>query len=462
MLVAGLSLPAAAQEIPDQGPAGVLPDLPFLNVFQRDVAQGIDRVCPTLVTARQQGQLDPTAAALSERCTEMVATGRALQGAEGVENVLGLTEQGLAEALGAIHGEELQTPRTQIAELRTITARAVGNRLLAIRTGLGGVNLAGVTLPPPAANQLASLEPVELAQTGTGDDDGDGDADGLISRLGAFVTGGLGWSEVDTTEFARGFDSDSREITAGVDYRLTDNLALGVALGYADFEADFAGTGGQTPESDTVLVHAYGTYYVGERLYLDAILTYGRSEYDSTRRIVYATFDETATGNFDTDLYSASLNGGYTLPIRPVTTILLVGVDALHAEVDGFTETGADEFNLRFDDSEIDSFRTLIGAEASYPLSTDIGVIQPAVFARWIHEFANEGTDTRVVYAADPTNLSAFVITDAPTDEDYFNVGAYVSTQFAGNLSGFVSYDTLLGLEDVESHLVQLGLRYEF
>jgi len=52
------------------------------------------------------------------------------------------------------------------------------------------------------------------------------------------------------------------------------------------------------------------------------------------------------------------------------------------------------------------------------------------------------------------------VFTDAP-DRNFFNIGVGLSATFRGGVSAFVSYETVLGLENITRHSVTMGVRKE-
>src|SRR2546422_944331 len=75
-------------------------------------------------------------------------------------------------------------------------------------------------------------------------------AAGQAGRLSAFLNGSFSTGKLDATDREAGFDFDSGGVTAGVDYRLTPNLVLGVAFGYVRTSADFSQSGGKLDSDD--------------------------------------------------------------------------------------------------------------------------------------------------------------------------------------------------------------------
>jgi hypothetical protein len=61
----------------------------------------------------------------------------------------------------------------------------------------------------------------------------------------------------------------------------------------------------------------------------------------------------------------------------------------------------------------------------------------------------------------DPFNLSTFSIpTDSP-DRDFVTLGAGVSAVFRNGIQGFVNFETVEGLSNVDNRGVIAGLRFE-
>jgi hypothetical protein len=159
--------------------------------------------------------------------------------------------------------------------------------------------------------------------------------------------------------------------------------------------------------------------------------------------------------------------------------------------VDGYTEqarisdTGADGgMNLRVDDYDIDSKRTIAGIQVSRNYSTNFGVLVPSARFDWYHEFEDAGQTVDAKYAleddlaaevggpfssgigfgSDGTAncLSCFrILTDDP-EADYFVLGIALAARFKNGLQGFIGWDGLLGYDDLTSNSFTLGIRGAF
>jgi uncharacterized protein with beta-barrel porin domain len=74
-------------------------------------------------------------------------------------------------------------------------------------------------------------------------------------------------------------------MTAGLDYRFIKNFIAGIAFGYNNSRANTDSAGSKV-KMDGYTFGTYGTYYNGD-FYLDGSVSYGISDYDNTRRIVF-------------------------------------------------------------------------------------------------------------------------------------------------------------------------------
>jgi uncharacterized protein YhjY with autotransporter beta-barrel domain len=464
---AALVAPAGAQQLPS---ADALERLPGQNAAQVDMARSIDAVCPTLVALGARNQLNtPQQQDLRDVCRRMVQTANDALGLDRpTGQSYGLSANETNNALQQINGEELTTPDAQIAEIGGIQTGNITSRLDAIRAGIAGPGISIAGLSMNAGEQvLAFTEPEDFQIVPAQWEDG-----GILSRLGLFVTGAFKFGDKEETSASDGFDFLTAGVTAGADYRVTDQLVVGAAFGYSNFDADFDNTprsaSGQDLDSDTYVGSLFGSYSFPNGPFIDGIASVGWGDYSSKRKIIIVSDtdvpgeNETARGNFDAWHYGFAANFGWDIPIQAFTVTPIARVEYIRAEIDGFKEEGADGLNLEFDDHNSESLTTNLGVEATYSISTPIGVVVPSVRAEYVHDFLTNNNGPDVVYAADPTGLSAFQITSESADSDYGIVGAGVATTFPAGWAAFVDWNTFVGLSNFDIHTVNVGFRKSF
>lgn len=432
--------------------AGELRNVPGLTPPQLSMAGAIDVVCPKLVAAA--ASLDATQTDLRLRCTEMRQTANALQSSGATTFSLGLSNEQLADALGRLSPEEVATQGNVSIDMGRNQARAIGARTSALRRGASGFSIAGVRLDLGEKRFALgdALQRVDASGSTQPEQSG-------FSRLGGFVNGRFSFGDKDRTDREEGFDYYSAGVTGGLDYRVTDNLVLGVALSYTHSDADINFNLGEVL-TDAYGIALYGTYYVGS-FYVDGHAGFEWNEYETTRRIVYATFDRTARGDPSGQQYTANLGAGYDFRFGPVTLAPYGRAEYVHINVDSFSETGANGLNLFIDSQSFDSFQTAFGARVTYSISTPIGVFVPQGQLEWRHEFLNDSRSIRAKYAVDPFN-TFFVIPTEDPDRNYFALSLGASAVFGRGISSFVNWETILGHRHVTNHAFVAGVRFEF
>ena len=102
-----------------------------------------------------------------------------------------------------------------------------------------------------------------------------------------------------------------------------------------------------------------------------------------------------------------------------------------------------------------------MGGQVSYAFSQSWGVLVPQFSAEWVHEFEDDQEELSAVFRGD-INRTPFIIKTRRPDTDYFNLGVGASAQFAGGKSAFLSFETVLGYEDLDLYTIQGGFRMEF
>jgi outer membrane autotransporter protein len=231
-------------------------------------------------------------------------------------------------------------------------------------------------------------------------------------------------------------------------------------------ESDFDRNQGSL-NSDAYSGSLYGTYYLQNGFYVDALGTVGGLNYDSTRTIDYNlpgtdSVNASAISNPGGKQYVASMGVGYNHAINGLNINPYLRGNYNRLDVDAFDEQGGAGMAVGYSDQTVESVTSVLGAQLSYALSTASGVFTPYLHGEWRHEFEDSSRVIPVRFLGNTSTGQAFgVVTENP-DRNYFNVGVGVSGTFARGVSAFLNYDTLLGYNNIESHALMAGTRLEF
>jgi outer membrane autotransporter protein len=300
---------------------------------------------------------------------------------------------------------------------------------------------------------------------GAGDDD-------LFStaQLGFFINGMGGFGETEQTVEQNASDFETKGVIAGFDYKVTDNLIVGMAGSYSAFDLDFNNTinvAGGSVDSDNYTLTAY-THYSQDGGYVEGVFTYGWSEYDIDRKIVIGSNNVLGQGRSaysspEGEQFSATLSGGYDFHSGGLSYGPYARLSYFETQIDQYDETGAQGLNLRVDEHQADSLETVLGAQISYALSQSFGVLVPYAKAEWHHEFKNSQRSFGVRYVNDPrNNVNIYQSNSGNPDRNFFNISAGLSANLKHGFQTFINYETILGLSNIETHKFTAGIRMEF
>ncbi|MCY7337639.1 MAG: autotransporter domain-containing protein [Chamaesiphon sp.] len=275
-------------------------------------------------------------------------------------------------------------------------------------------------------------------------------------KLAAFVTGDLNTGDRQKTSTTTGFNIDTKGFTVGVDYSVTDRIVIGLAASNSSSNNQLNENKGQVGLNSSA-VSIYGGYQQ-EKLYADALISYGWDSFDLTRRINVTGFDR-ATANPSGNRFSAGIGGGYDFGTNGLSIGPIVGIRYTKVNINGYTERNGDILNLKVNPQQADSLLFNIGAQVAYPFRTDFGTISPYISASYERELANSNRQIVTELVTQPgipmrTNIG-------PDGPDFVRLSTGLQAQFANNLAVGVGYERLFGSNASENNL-NAQLRYQF
>ena len=350
----------------------------------------------------------------------------------------------------------------------SVQARNIGARLLALRRGarssIDGLsfNFNGMRL---AANDL-----IEPSYGTDGGSMGLGGSD--FGQFGVFVNGELGLGNKDSTDNEDGFSFRTMGITAGADYRWSDNIVFGVAFGFSSASTEINQNGGKL-DSSGLIMSVFGSFYSGTNIFLDGSISLGRTGYDQERNIRYTlgggtSVNQTAFSEFDGDEIALTIGGGYEIFRGPLTLIPAVRLEYITTELDDYREdkvshpgAAGSGWAIEVDGQEYNSLVTALGGQAIYVMNQSWGVLTPTAGFEWVHEFEDSDGAVTGRFLGDPAGGTFRLNTDK-ADSDYFNLSVGATAVLAGGRSGFISYKKALDFRELTHDAFNVGVRMEF
>lgn len=449
--VAILILPAWCQ--------GQLTAIPDLTPPQAESARASQAIYNTLRAEGEQDALPAGQQALFRRLEELVHTANEQQAIPGepTDRSLRVDEAELAEALDWVANEEAGSGSGLTVNAAHAQFSHVVQRLAMLQAQETVVAHAG--------------EHGDTVAFGASEPFGGGAAgDRLAGPWGGFVLLSYGRVERDPTDRENAYDADQFGITAGVDYRVSDSLVAGVSLGYRRAELDFDDSRSVVDGDMTGDTFAFSGYalYEEEDFYLTSILTLGRMDIDLKRGIIYRSdnpdvpdTDETAVSSTAGNYLLLGVGGGYQFDLEPMRIGPVARLDLLRVELDSYRERQAGPFNLDVSRQNVDSLRSSLGMEASYPVATGFGVLIPQFRAEWHHEFRGGRRDVESRFVDDPQETRFVASGDRP-DRNFYSISAALTAILPHGWQAFAQAETLLGMRHTSAYNLTAGARLEF
>jgi outer membrane autotransporter protein len=345
------------------------------------------------------------------------------------------------DELTSVDNEDVSAAKGQIVNLR--------QRLATVRAGSTGSSPIGSSMNGSAPSFSAGLAGVTGPESKAG-------PSAITSipenRWGVFVTGTGEFVDVGNTTNAPGFYLRTGGVTAGVDYRVGSNFAIGLTAGYAHTGGDLTQNG--SLDINTEILGLYGTAFAGG-FYLDAAVTGSLNQYDTQRTtcLVNVTNGQgistrTASGSTDGFDLNVFVAGGYDWKTGNLSIGPTAQFQYTYVSVDSFTESGPSVpqgeavLVLKINDQHPTSILTAFGMKASYDWKVDGVLIKPELRVAWQHEYAETTYSIISSFVAQPgvTPTTLQPVTGPAIGHDRLGMGAGATVLWNERISTYLFY----------------------
>jgi outer membrane autotransporter protein len=386
-------------------------------------------------------------------------------------------EPEIATSLQALAPEEVFTLGDATIEMADLQVTNIYQRLNAIRSGQtgGDVDLSGLGLKLfgeqlPGGIIAAAVD--ELSGGGASNDD-------LITNWGFFANGAFSVGRARSTENEIGQKFDTRGLTAGVDYRLRDDIVVGGALGHTNHESEFVSDSGYNTLDGTYLTF-FGTWYKINRGYVDGVLEIGRNSFDIRRRINLNLVDpedgsllqdtvaeQFADGDVSALSTSLTLSAGLEYSGNGVEFGPYGRLSLSNATVEGYRERVVNPENigegylLDVQEHDVRSTRLALGGQVQKTFSSSRGVFIPQLRIEAQYEAQKRPDGITATFQYDPTS-TPFTVNADDNESLVVNYGLGGSAVFANGRSAYLYYEGQAGHDTITRHWLKGGFRVEF
>ncbi len=398
----------------------------------KSIGAVVDDLCARLQDL-SDAELGSGGIALLERCQALVELSRTDPGA-------------VDHALRQIAPEEVSAQIRQASEFFRSQGAAVAQRQAQLAGGYFGPSFNGYALVEGGIRGGAA-----------------GDESSPFSRFNFFASALHGDQERDETRLEAGYDTNVRGLTLGADYRVQDNLFVGLAGGWTQSDLEFSGQGGGM-DTDIYSIISYAVWYQ-DALSLDLQLGYSATNYDTSRHIRYSaagtSVDATAKGETSGSQWSLSSQVQWDFNVQGYSIRPFGRFDYLFTDIDGYGETNAAGWEIEIDDQQLSQLTLEAGLELSYAWSQSWGVLLPQGRISALSDVASSRDKVygRFAFDTDPTNK--FRIDNDGEESLYYMLNLGAVAVLPHGFSTFFQYRHMLGYSDLDASQITLGLRYE-
>ncbi len=361
--------------------------------------------------------------------------------------------------------EEIQSQASAAMTAAKLQVRNVNTRLNALRRGVKGIDFSGINLKIDGKTIPGSVINMALTNAYSSNPT---QSDLGIQRWGAFINANISFGKKAATSFSDGFEFDARGITAGIDYRDSSDLVMGVAVGYDSNETSYQGNAAGMDMGSTHLTF-YGSWYRDTQMYVDGLFKLGWNEYDTSRVISNPGNPlQLASGSTKSVENSLSVGTGYDWSHQALSIGGYGRLSYTYVNINGYSETasnpGAPGIGsiLHINNQQVDVTTATAGVELSYSISTRKAVYMPNIRLEWEHLLSESRPDIEAQFIHDPGSTTFSVGVDEKPDSDYINFGMGFSVVTTRGKSGFFYVEKRLAQDNFEQTWVKGGIRIEF
>jgi outer membrane autotransporter protein len=272
------------------------------------------------------------------------------------------------------------------------------------------------------------------------------------NRWGVWVTGFGDFVNVDGDGNAQGYNFTTGGVSLGIDYRITDQLAIGIMGDYSHTWTSL-NPGGHI-DVDSGRGGVYATWF-SHGIYINGAIYGGHNNYDSGR----AGLGGLANGSTQGAEWSTFIGGGYDFHCGQLTVGPIASLQYTDVGVDSFDEKWS-LAPLAIHSGSAESLRSDFGFRLFYQWQIGKIVLEPSLKAAWEHEYKYSALPITAGFAGIPGPSATFF---GPSEgHDSAVVSAGLSLQLTAAIATYVNYDGQLGRGNYDSNAVTGGVRISF
>jgi outer membrane autotransporter protein len=276
------------------------------------------------------------------------------------------------------------------------------------------------------------------------------------NRWSAFISGNVILADVGSDADVAYSHYTTGGVTAGSDYRINDNWAVGGLFSYGH-TAITLDDNGSTARVDSYSPGIYATY-ADQGWYANGLFAYNYNSYGESRAI--PVLGDSAHGSTAGNQYNGNLDGGYEFHNGNLTFGPTAALQYVHLDINSFTEAGGGALDINSENA--DSLRSRIGGQMRYNWSWYGGKVTatPYLAASWQHEYLDNSRG--ITSQFDGAGLGSFTVDTTDPDRDSAVITAGLDTQWNSAFNLFLDYQVQAGQSDFFAQSIEGGAKVSF
>jgi len=269
-----------------------------------------------------------------------------------------------------------------------------------------------------------------------------------------------GYIDQGTRDGIVGYNAWNTGTAVGLDHLFTDDLTVGVSLGYA-YGNIHSDENSATTYSNSAEAAVYAAYQGQNHPYfIDAAGTFANNWYEGQRSIsIDNSINRIADAEYQGQQSGVYLDGGYKFDVgHDIVLTPLASLQWTHLAFGSYTETNAGDLNLMVNRQSYNILESGLGGSISSQEKYDWGNVTPELHAKWLYDFIN---DDMTVTSAFTGGGASFVSNGANPDRNAANIGGSLSFDLKDDISLIAGVDTEIK-ENFFAAYGSVSLRYKF
>ena len=153
-------------------------------------------------------------------------------------------------------------------------------------------------------------------------------------------------------------------------------------------------------------------------------------------------------------------DGGYDFHQGHWTFGPTAGLEYVHLDINGYSESGLPGADLNVNDDQSDSLRSLLGGHVSYNFTGEGVKFNPHFSASWQHEYLDSVRNITNQFS--DVGTDAFTVRTARTSRDSALINVGLDAQINKSITLFSNYTVQAGQENYFGQSVQVGIKVGF